>query len=160
MAERVPIGPDTTAGELHDRLMGLGADLMARALAALSRGALTFTPQPAEGVTHARKIGNEEARIDWTRPATAVHDHVRGLSPFPGAFFTLVTAKGRERVRALRTALAEGSGRAGTLLDAQGTIACGDGAVRLVQVQPAGKLPMTAEEFLRGRRLPVGTGLS
>jgi methionyl-tRNA formyltransferase len=133
---------------------------MVRALAALSRGGLNFTPQSQEGVTYARKIGNDEARIDWSEPAQAVHDRVRGLSPVPGACFVLETGRGPERVKVLRTALADGFGPAGTLLDPQGTVACGEGAVRLMQVQPAGKQAMTGEEFWRGRRLPVGTRLA
>jgi methionyl-tRNA formyltransferase len=160
MVERVPIGPDMTAGELHDRLMGLGADLMVRALAALSRGGLSFTPQPEDGVTYARKITNEDGRIDWATPAATLHNQVRGLSPFPGAFFTADFGKGPERVKVLRTVQAEGSGEAGTLLDAMGTVACGQGALRLVQVQPAGKQPMGADEFLRGRRLGAGARLA
>ena len=139
MVERVAIGPDMTAGDVHDRLMPLGADLMARALAALSRGALQFTSQPDEGVTYAKKITNEEARIDWSRPAQDVHNHVRGLSPFPGAFFAADLGKGPERVKVLRTALTDGAGAPGTLLDDCGAVACGDGAVRLLQVQRAGK---------------------
>jgi methionyl-tRNA formyltransferase len=160
MMERVAIGPDMNAGELHDRLMTLGADLMVRALAALSRGALSFTPQPEEGVTYARKIANEEALIEWRRPARAVHDLVRGLAPVPGAFFTADLGRGPERVRVLRTALAAASGPAGTLLDPEGTVACGEGAVRLVQVQPAGKPAMAAGDFLRGRRLAAGARLA
>lgn len=160
MVERVPIGPDMNAGELHDRLMGLGADLMVRALAALSRGALHFTPQLEEGVTYARKITNEEGRIDWAEPAKAVHDKIRGLSPFPGAFFTADFGKGPERVKILRSACAEGFGQPGTLLDASGMVACGEGAVRLLQVQPAGKQAMGADEFLRGRRLAAGARLA
>src|SRR5829696_1885863 len=158
--ERVPIGPDMTAGELHDRLAPLGADLMVRALAALSRGALAFTPQPAEGVTYARKITNEEARIAWGKPAGVVHNQVRGLSPFPGAFFEADLGKGPERVKVLRTALGDGAGLAGTLLDARGTVACGQGAVRLLQVQRAGKAPMDAEAFLRGVSLAPGAVLA
>ncbi len=160
MCERVPIRPDMTAGELHDELMRLGADLMARALAALSRGALAFTPQPFEGVTYAPKITNDEARIDWTRAASHIHNQVRGLSPFPGAFFEADFGKGRERVKVLRTAQAKGAGAPGTLLDGQGTIACGEGAVRLVQVQPAGKPVMGGADFLRGRRVASGTTLT
>ena len=160
MMERVAIGPDMNAGELHDRLMTLGADLMVRALAALSRGALSFTPQPEEGVTYARKITNEEALIGWQRPARAVHDLVRGLAPVPGAFFTADLGRGPERVRVLRTALAAASGPAGALLDPEGTVACGEGAVRLVQVQPAGKPAMPAGDFLRGRRLAAGARLA
>jgi methionyl-tRNA formyltransferase len=159
MVERVPIGPDMTAGELHDRLMVLGADLMVRALAALSRDVLNFTPQLQEEVTYAAKITNEEARIDWAKPAQAVHDQVRGLSPFPGAFFSADFGKGPERVKVLRMALAEGAGAPGTLLDGKGLVACGEDAVRLVQVQRAGKAPMGADEFLRGVRLEAGACL-
>ncbi|HEX8663445.1 MAG TPA: methionyl-tRNA formyltransferase [Beijerinckiaceae bacterium] len=160
MVERMPIGPDTTAGELHDALAPLGADLMGRALAALSRGSLGFTPQPQEGVTYAKKITNEEARIDWSRPARAVHDQVRGLSPFPGAFFTADLGKGGERVKVLRTVLADGIGEPSTLLDTAGAVACGTGAVRLVQVQRAGRSPVSGEEFLRGARLGPGARLA
>jgi methionyl-tRNA formyltransferase len=159
LVERVPIGPDIAGGELHDVLARLGADLMARALAALSRGALSFTPQPEQGVTYANKIKNEEARIDWSRPARAVHDQVRGLSPFPGAFFMADLGKGGERVKVLRTALSEGTGEAGKLLNAEGAVACGNGAVRLVQVQRAGRGVVTAAEFLRGARLDAGARL-
>jgi methionyl-tRNA formyltransferase len=156
MVERVAIGPDMTAGELHDRLMGLGADLTVRALAALSRGGLGFTPQPDDGVTYAHKLTNEDGRIDWSKPASRLHDQVRGLSPYPGAFFHADFGKGPERVKVLRTARADGQGTPGTLLDSGGLIACGEGALRLVQVQPAGKQAMSAEEFLRGRRLAAG----
>lgn len=156
MAERIAIGPEMNAGELHDRLMVLGADLMVRALAALSRGALSFTPQPEEGVTYAHKLRNEDALIDWTSPAQAVHDHIRGLSPFPGAYFTADFGKGPERVKVLRAAPAAGSGEPGTLLDGDAAVACGEGAVRLIQVQRAGKAPLAADEFLRGVRLGPG----
>ncbi|HEY7382053.1 MAG TPA: methionyl-tRNA formyltransferase [Beijerinckiaceae bacterium] len=160
MVERVAIGPDMTAGELHDRLAPLGADLMVRALAALSRGALSFTPQPEEGVTYAHKIRNDEARIDWAAGAEAVHNQVRGLSPFPGAFFTADFGKGPERVKVLRSARAEGAGAPGTLLDGHGLVACGAGAIRLVQVQRAGKAPVGVEDFLRGVRLAPGASLA
>jgi methionyl-tRNA formyltransferase len=159
LIERVPIGRDATAGELHDVLARLGADLMARALAALSRGALSFTPQPEEGVTYAKKITNEEARIDWSWPAKAVHDQVRGLSPFPGAFFIADLGRGEERIKVLRTALADGADVPGKLLDEDGVVACGDGAVRLVQVQRAGRGVVTGPEFLRGARLDAGARL-
>ena len=89
MAERVPIAPDMTAGDLHDALARLGADLMVRALGALERGTLQLTPQPETGVTYAAKIDKDETRIDWSKPWQAVHDHSRGLSPFPGAWFEL-----------------------------------------------------------------------
>lgn len=152
MIERLPIGADMTAGELHDALAPLGADLMARALAALERGTLSFTPQPEQGVTYAAKIDKRETRIDWTRPWAEVHNHIRGLSPFPGAWFE----HGGVRVKALRATRGEGGGAPGTALDGRLTVACGDGAVRLTQVQRAGKQPMSAEEFLRGT--PVAPG--
>jgi methionyl-tRNA formyltransferase len=162
MVEKLAITPDMTAGELHDRLSHLGADLMARALAALARGSLHFDPQSQDGVTYAAKIGNDEARIDWAWDARRLHDHVRGLSPFPGAFFEADLGQGRnpdrktERIKLLRTMISEGSGPPGTLLDASGTVACGEGAIRLVQVQRAGKAAMTAADFLNGARLKPG----
>lgn len=156
LVERVAIGPDMTAGELHDRLMIVGGDLMGRALAALERGALSFTPQPEEGVTYAAKIDKSETRIDWSKPAQTVHDHVRGLSPFPGAWFDFEGA----RVKVLRSTRAHGSGSAGTVLDEALTIACGEGAVRLVEVQKAGSRAMAAQDFLRGTDLVAGTVLA
>jgi methionyl-tRNA formyltransferase len=160
MVERVVIGPDMTAGELHDVLSRLGADLMARALAALSRGALGFVPQPEDGVTYAKKITNAEAGIDWAEPAGAVHNRIRGLSPFPGAYFKADLGKGPERVRVLRSTLAEGGGAPGTLLDDTFTVACGQGAVRLSQVQRAGRGAVSGEDFLRGARLAPGARLA
>jgi len=156
LVERVAIGADMTAGELHDRLMIVGADLMGRALAALERGALSFTPQREAGVTYAAKIDKGETRIDWSKPAKQVHDHIRGLSPFPGAWFEFEGV----RVKVLRSTLATGSGAAGEVLDDQLTIACGEGAVRLVEVQKAGSRAMGAAEFLRGNELLKGTVLA
>jgi methionyl-tRNA formyltransferase len=156
MAERVPIGPDMTAGELHDVLAPLGADLMVRALGGLERGALTLTPQAAAGATYAPKIDKAETRIDWTRPWQAVHDHCRGLSPFPGAWFELPAAGAPLRIKALRTTRGDGSGAPSTVLDERLTIACGEGAVRILELQRAGRAPMKAEEFLRGTRLSAG----
>ncbi|CAA0113732.1 Methionyl-tRNA formyltransferase [Starkeya nomas] len=155
LVERVPIGADMTAGELHDRLMVVGGDLMARALAALERGGLSFTPQPQAGVTYAAKIEKGETRIDWAQPAKAVHDHIRGLSPFPGAWFELAGT----RVKVLRSTRAEGAGRPGELLDDRLTVACASGAVRLVEVQKAGSRAMAAPDFLRGSDLEKGTVL-
>ncbi|WP_454683548.1 methionyl-tRNA formyltransferase [Ancylobacter moscoviensis] len=155
LVERVPIGADMTAGELHDRLMVVGGDLMARALAALERGGLSFTPQPEAGVTYAAKIEKGETRIDWAQPAKAVHDHIRGLSPFPGAWFELAGT----RVKVLRSTRAEGAGRPGELLDDRLTVACASGAVRLVEVQKAGSRAMAAPDFLRGSDLEKGTVL-
>jgi methionyl-tRNA formyltransferase len=156
MVESLPIGPDMTAGELHDRLAPLGADLMVRALAALGRGALQFRPQSEEGMTYAAKIGNAEAKLNWARPAQQVHDLVRGLSPFPGAFAEIDLGKGPERLKLLRTARAGGAAEPGTLLDDEGTVACAVGAVKLLQVQRAGGRPVSGAEFLRGARLEPG----
>ncbi len=157
--ERTPIGPDENAGSLHDRLARLGADLMARALAALERGALASTPQPDDGVTYAAKIDKAEAAIDWRRPATELHNLIRGLSPFPGAWCTMPIGKGAapERVKILRARPAEGTGAPGAVLNLRPlTIACGAGALELVELQRAGKKPVAAEEFLRGARLSAG----
>jgi len=152
MAERMPIGADITAGDLHDALSRQGADLMLRALAAAERGSLTLTPQPDNGVTYAEKISKNETRIDWSKSWKQVHDHIRGLSPFPGAWFEIAGV----RVKALRSTKGEGSGVAGTVLDDKLTIACGAAAVRLTQVQRAGKQPMSTDEFLRGTPVKPG----
>ncbi|MFZ0846451.1 MAG: methionyl-tRNA formyltransferase [Pseudolabrys sp.] len=160
MAEAVAISADMTAGDLHDALARLGSDLMLRALAPAERGTLTRRPQPEQGVTYAAKISKDETRIDWTKSWRAVHDHIRGLSPFPGAWFELDGL----RVKVLRSTMGEGqkaqNGKPGTVLDDRLTIACGDGAVRLVQVQRAGKQPMQVEEFLRGTPVKAGTAVS
>ena len=164
MIERVAIAPDMTAGDLHDRLAAIGGDLMHRALGALERGSLQVKPQPDEGVTYAEKISKAETRIDWSRPAQDVHDHIRGLSPFPGAWFEIAGEKGPVRVKVLRSTLAQGnaagSGAPGTALDDTLAIACGDGAIRLLELQRAGKQPMKADEFLRGTRLQRGSVLN
>lgn len=159
LTAKTPIGPDMTAGELHDRLAELGAPLMADALDLLAKGELRFTPQPEEGDCYAAKIDKAEARIDWRRPAQALHDHVRGLTPFPGAFFEGDLGHGVERVKVLRTQVEAGKGAPGTILDEAGLIACGDGALRLLRVQRAGKGEMAIEEFLRGRKLAKGAVL-
>jgi methionyl-tRNA formyltransferase len=156
LVERLPIGPDVTAGDVHDRLSELGADLLVRAVAALARGSLVFVPQAGEGVTYAHKISKEECRIHWSRPAREVHNHIRGLSPFPGAFFEADFGRGMERIKVLRSSMTNGSGRPGAMMDDQFTIACGIGAVRLLNLQRAGKAPMDAAAFLRGARMPAG----
>jgi methionyl-tRNA formyltransferase len=156
MAERVAIGANDTAGDLHGLLARLGADLMVRALAALEKAALQLTPQPAAGATYANKIDKNETRIDWTKPWKVVHDHCRGLSPFPGAWCELKEA-GRTKV--LRTTRGEGGGAPGTVLDGALTIACGVGAVRIVELQRAGKHAMKSDEFLRGTAVAPGTVL-
>src|SRR5215468_4085095 len=155
MAERVPIPFDATAGDLHDRLARLGADLVARALGALERGSLTLTPQPQAGVTYAHKIAKDETRIAWERPWQEVHNHVRGLSPIPGAWFE-IAGEGL-RVKALRTTKGEGAGAPGTALDDVLTVACGEGAVRILELQRAGRQAMKAHEFLRGTTVAAGT---
>jgi methionyl-tRNA formyltransferase len=149
LAERIPIPRDATAGEIAEHLSALGADLMSRALSAAERGALTFSPQASEGVTYAKKIEKAEARIDWSKPARDVHNLIRGLSPEPGAWLEADFGKGVERVKALRSAMAEGGGAPGMVLPDL-TIACGVGAVRLIVVQRAGKSAARAEDFLRG----------
>ena len=159
LAERLAIGPDETAGELHDRLAAIGAELMVRALSDLEKGSLACWPQHEEGVTYAAKIEPGETRIDWSRKADEVHNLIRGLSPHPGAWFEIKLKGKCERVRALRSTLAKGEGKPGTVLDDQFTIACGKGSVRLLQVQRAGKRPMPVAEFRRGAELPVGSVL-
>jgi methionyl-tRNA formyltransferase len=153
---RVQLDSDWTEGEIHDELKRLGADLMLRALAALEKGQLQLTPQPTEGVTYAAKIAKGETRIDWTKPWKQVHDHCRGLSPFPGAWCEF---PGAGRVKILRTTKGDGNGPPGCVLDDKLTIACGSGAVRLLQVQRAGKQPMAADEFLRGTPVAPATVL-
>jgi methionyl-tRNA formyltransferase len=156
MAQRVPIGPDATAGDLHDALARLGASLMLVALGALERGSLQLTPQPEAGVIYAGKIDKNETRIDWAKPWNEVHNHCRGLSPFPGAWCELA---GAGRVKILRTTKGAGDGPPGRALDDKLTIACGAGAVRILQLQRAGRQPMKADEFLRGTPVAPATVL-
>ncbi|MCK1299224.1 MULTISPECIES: methionyl-tRNA formyltransferase [unclassified Bradyrhizobium] len=146
MAERLAITDNMTALDLHDRLSRLGADLMVRAMAALDRGGLQLKKQSGDGVTYAAKIDKAEARIDWTRPAREVLRHIHGLSPFPGAWAELENA----RVKILRCELAKGTGAPGEVLDDHLTIACGEGAIRLIELQREGKARMQAADFLRG----------
>ncbi len=153
MADPAPIGADITAGELHDELATRGARLTTVALAALERGSLQLTPQSNDGVTYAHKIEKSETRIDWAKSWSEAHNHIRGLSPFPGAWFEAADVG---RVKVLRSTKGEGAGKPGQILDDRLTVACRDGAVRLVEVQRAGKQPMGAEEFLRGT--PIGRG--
>ncbi|CAH2409010.1 methionyl-tRNA formyltransferase [Mesorhizobium escarrei] len=160
MVEKCAIDPDMTAGELHDRLMHIGAALMAEALARLGRDALTFTAQATEGVTYAKKIDKAETRVDWTRPAVEVHNHIRGLSPFPGAWCEIEIGGRLERLKLLRSTLSQGAGEPGGILDDRLTVACGSGAIRLVEVQRAGGRPIAAQEFLRGAKLEKGMEFS
>lgn len=161
MSESVAITENMTAGELHDHLSALGGDLMVRALAALSRGALGEQGQAEEGVTYAAKLSKQETRINWSQTASDVHNHIRGLSPFPGAWCEMTLGTKPERVKILRSALSEGAGTPGTVTSANGApvIACAEGAVRLDEVQRAGKRPMSGEDFLRGVSLSEGVVL-
>ena len=155
LSETVSIGENETAGMLHDRLAVLGADLMARALGALERDALTCTPQPDEGTTYADKIDKSETRIDWALPASVVHNHIRGLSPFPGAWCGVTDAGGDNRLKVLRTELADGTGEPGAIIGDDLTVACGDGAVRLAEVQRAGRQVVSGSAFLNGLQAPL-----
>ena len=157
LVERVTIGADETGGELHDKLSRLGADLMVRALAALSRGSLQFTPQSEDGIVYAHKIDKAEARIDWSRGAQDLHNLARALAPAPGAFFEADLGKGPERVKILRSRVVAAQGRPGAVLDDHLTVACGQAALQLIDIQRAGKAPMSAAEFLRGTRIGKGT---
>ncbi|HTV69902.1 MAG TPA: methionyl-tRNA formyltransferase [Rhizobiaceae bacterium] len=159
LEQRVTIGRDMTAGELHDTLMEIGARLMVDALAKLEAGSLALTPQNDAGVVYARKIDKSETRIDWNQPAADVHNMIRGLSPMPGAWCEAVLGGKAERLKILRTSVEQKSGRAGEVLDDDLTIACAEGAVRFVELQRAGGKPMSARDFLRGARLEKGTVL-
>ncbi len=155
-AERIAITPEMTASSLHDTLAKIGAPLMVQTLANLAAGEVTPREQSEDGVTYAKKINKAEARIDWSRSAVDLDCHIRGLSPFPGAYFE-ITRKGKpERVKVLRAEPVAESGTPGTALDDTLTIACGTGALRLLEVQRAGKGRATADEFLRG--FPLATG--
>lgn len=166
MVEKCAIDSDMTAGELHDSLMSIGAALMVEALAQLGTNCLTFTLQATVGVTYARKIDKSETRIDWTRPAGEVHNHIRGLSPFPGAWCETEIGGRTERLKLLRSTLSDGLslsedlGESGGILDDRLTIACGSGAIRLVEVQRAGGRPVAVQEFLRGAKLEKGMKFS
>ncbi|NQV20695.1 MAG: methionyl-tRNA formyltransferase [Rhodospirillales bacterium] len=153
LTEDVPIGPHTTAGDLHDQLAQLGARLIVAALEGLENGSLTPQPQPGEGVTYADKITKDDTHIDWSRPATEIDCRVRGLSPSPGAWFEIDGT----RIRVLRAEPVEDmSGTPGVVLDDRLTIACGQGALRLLDVQRAGKSVTTADALLRGFPVPAG----
>lgn len=156
---RVAIGPEETAGELHDRLAMIGASLMVSALEKLEQGNLSCRRQHDEGATYAPKLDARETRINWRLLARDVHDRIRGLSPHPGAWFEIGLNGKRERIKVLRSVIASGAGMPGMILDDHLTVACGEGAVRLTEVQRAGKRPMSAEDFLRGLTLLPGVVL-
>ena len=150
MAERLAITDAMTASDLHDALSPLGGDLMVRAMGALECGMLQLTPQSGDGVTYAAKIDKAEARIDWNKPVHNVLRHIHGLSPFPGAWCEMPLEGAAQRVKILRCEIVGGSGEPGVVLDDRLTIACEQGALRILELQRAGKQPMKAEEFLRG----------
>ncbi|MFS2151554.1 methionyl-tRNA formyltransferase [Rhizobium sp. Rhizsp42] len=160
ITSEVAIGENMTAGELHDRLMLTGAKAMAEAMVKLEMDDLPLTPQPEEGVLYASKIDKAETRIDFSRDAADVHNHIRGLAPFPGAWFELEMSGKPERVKVLGSERAEGSGVAGELLSDDLVVACGTGAVRLTRLQKAGGKPLAAADFLRGTPLAKGTRLA
>ncbi|RYC09961.1 methionyl-tRNA formyltransferase [Ciceribacter ferrooxidans] len=160
LTRKVEIAHDMTAGELHDRLSRIGADAMVEAMARLEAGDLSFTPQASEGVLYAAKIDKGETRISFARDAHDVHNHVRGLAPFPGAWFEVEINGRPERVKVLGSTLAEGEGRPGEVLDEHLTVACGKGAVRLTRLQRAGGKPLATTEFLRGTPIPRGVVLA
>lgn len=161
LSETVPIADDETSQSLHDKLAPTGAGLLPRALAALERGGINETPQPDEGVTYAKKITAEEARIDWAAPARTVDCRIRGLSPFPGAY----TFIGDQRVKLLMSTAGPSVDAApGTVTHADDdgvTVACGDAeSARITRLQRAGKAAQGAGDFLRGLPVPPGTVLS
>jgi len=168
MTEETRIFPFDTAGALHDRMAGMGAELLPRALVALERGEAVETPQAEEGVTYAKKINKSEARLDWSRSAVDIDRQIRGLSPFPGAWFELTTSKGTVRVKVLECALESDADTAGdetagaepgVALDDALLIATGQGAVRLTRLQREGKRVQFATDFLRGAPLARGEKL-
>ncbi|MGV9009222.1 methionyl-tRNA formyltransferase [Brevundimonas sp.] len=159
LSEVMDIHADDTAASLSERMSHIGASLWPRALAAIERGGVTGTEQTGEP-TYARKITPAEARIDWSRPAADVGAHIRGLSPFPGAWFEVAGIEGPIRIKALMSQVADGDATPGTVLDDALTVACGQGAVRLTRVQRAGKAAQSAQEMLRGLTLASGTVLS
>jgi methionyl-tRNA formyltransferase len=160
VTSEVAIGENMISGELHDRLMHAGAKAMAEAMVRLEMGDLPLTPQPEAGVLYASKIDKSETRIDFSRDAADVHNRIRGLAPFPGAWFELEMSGKPERVKVLGSERAEGSGTAGTLLTDDLVVACGSGAVRLTKLQKAGGKPLAAADFLHGTHLPAGTRLA
>ena len=160
MAERMAITDAMTVADVHDALARLGGDLMARTMGALERGKLQLTKQSEQGVTYATKIKKAEARIDWNKPAREVLRHIHGLSPFPGAWCEMPLEGEQVRVKILRCAMTDGSGAPGEVLDEHLAVACKEGAIRILELQRAGKQPMKAEEFLRGSPIKTGARFS
>ncbi len=152
LRDAMPIGPETTTGDLHDALAEMGGRLVVDALAGLEDGSITPVQQPDRGDTYAAKIERGEERIDWSQPAEAVERHIRGFAPWPGAWSEL----DGERIKVLSAEIAPGDGEAGSVLDDRLTVACGEGAIRLTRVQRAGKAAMDADAFLRGSAVDKG----
>ncbi len=159
LEQPVAILPGMTSGDLHDRLMDVGAQLMVEGLEQLEAGTLPMRPQPGQGITYAAKISKSEARIDWNGPAAELDALVRGLAPFPGAWCEIELGNKRERLKLLRSQMADGKGKPGEVLDASGIVACGTGALQLLEVQKAGGKAMTARDFFAGHRVNAGTQL-
>lgn len=152
---RTAIGPEDTAGTLHDRLAEMGAELMVETLVEVAAGRATARPQPDDGVTYAAKIEKAEARIDWTRPAAELDRHIRGLAPFPGAWCEI----NGERVKLLMCRPEQGAGAPGTVLDDRLLIACGEGALRVTRLQRQGRGASDAADMLRGFPVPASSVL-
>lgn len=159
LSETIPILETETAGTLFDKLARVGASMWPRALAALERGALCPTPQSGTP-SYAKKIEKSEARLDWSLPAQVLDWHIRGLSPFPGAWCELPGRKGAERVKIHLGEVVSQNGEPGEVLDDVLLVACGQQALRILRLQPAGKAVMATEDYLRGRPCPKGTRLS
>ena len=156
MERRLAVAPSATAGEIARELAEIGAGLMARALPALADGSLAFHAQDPEGATYARKIDKSETRVDWSQRADAVRNHIHGLSPSPGAYSEIDLGRGVERVKFLRVTSVEGSGPPGTVVDDSPTVACGQGAIRILEAQRAGKTAMSGQDFQRGAQIAPG----
>lgn len=156
LEERLAINANATAGEITHALAEIGALLLARALPELAERSLTFRPQSAEGVTYAHKIEKSETRVDWRLDAAALRSHIHGLSPDPGAHCEIDLGRGAERVKLLRVAAVEGAGAPGTVIDHALTVACGRGAIRILEAQRAGRNVMAGEEFQRGAQISPG----
>jgi len=156
LAEKIAIGAESTAGELHDALGLLGARLIVRALAGVAAGTLAPTPQPERGAVYAAKLSRDEGRLDWRKSAVELARAVRALNPWPGTWFE----KDGERIKVLAAGTVAGTGAPGTVLDNAPTIACGEGALRLLRLQRAGRDPLAAAVFLRGFSLPSGAILN
>jgi methionyl-tRNA formyltransferase len=156
MREIVPIRPEDTAGDLSSRLARVAAKLAARGLSELESGKIEFVEQPTAGVTYARKIENAEAEIDWRQSAIQVRNRIHGLSPSPGAFSNLDLGQRLERIKFLRAKTVVTGGAPGTILDEEMTIACGEGAIRVLEGQRAGRIVLPGHELMRRESVPPG----